>query len=153
MIKQSHYRPGQALRVPGGWGFQIFKTIGTWWWQGCQPSQEVEASRYPDNRRMKVTWPQSCAPVAFTPQEMFLVLISIRDWVDPRAIVRPEGLYQWKILMTPSEIEPATFQLRHRVPPVVQLWLNVNLNRQDIINKKILKTAERIFSIHLSRQG
>jgi hypothetical protein len=58
------------------------------------------------------------------PPGRFLVLISVRGWVDPRAIVRLEGLGHLKTPMTLSTIEPATFQLiafflnqlRYRVP-------------------------------------
>jgi hypothetical protein len=85
-VKLSHYRPGRALRIPAGWGHQISRQKTH---DGCQPYSTA----------------------AFTPQELFLVLISVRGWVHPRAIMWPEGLCQWKITVPPSGIQPATFRL------------------------------------------
>jgi len=50
--------------------------------------------------------------------------------------------------MTPSGIEPATFQLSHRLPPSYTVMIKCKFEQtKHIINKQILKLGERIFSI------
>ena len=95
--------PVKCLTVPDFWGSQI--------------------SRQSPHEDGKFVSPTHRPPLP--PQEILLVLISVRVWVEPRTTVRPERLYRWKIRNTASGIEPATFrlvaqclnQLGHRMTP------------------------------------
>jgi hypothetical protein len=85
LVKQSHYRPGRDLRVPGVWGSQI-------WRQSARKGGNVVSPTYqPSLCRRKYSW--------YSPP------------FDPSATVRPKVLCQWKIPVTPSRIDPAYFWL------------------------------------------
>ena len=98
-VKQSHYRPGEVLRVPGGWGFQISRQ------STHTDGKVVSPTHRPPLRPRKYSW--------------YSFLLEAES-----TVVRTEGLCHWKTPMTISGIEPATFrlvaqclnQLQHPVP-------------------------------------
>ena len=112
-VKQSRYRSGQALRVPGGWGYQISRQ------SAHEAGKVVSTTHRPRLPPRKYSW------------HSFL----LEPESTPMAVVRPEGLWQRKIPVTPSGIEPATFrlvaqclnQLRHRVPLTAEYKLRAKL--------------------------
>jgi hypothetical protein len=64
--------------------------------------QESEAPRFRDSGRMKVVRFLALCTGRFYPHAIFVVLISVRGCVDPRTILRPEGLNRLKIPVTPD---------------------------------------------------
>ena len=92
--KQSHYSPGQTLRLPGNWGSQI--------------------SRQSVHEGGKVVSPTHRPPLPPRKYSWYSFLLEAES--TPGAIVRLEGLCQWKIPMTSSGIKPATFRLVAQCP-------------------------------------
>ena len=65
-------------------------------WTVPEGSRSLRLPGFLDKWPMMAAWLSAYAPAALTPQKVFLVPLSVRGWVDPRVIVRPEWLNQWQ---------------------------------------------------------
>jgi hypothetical protein len=95
------------------------------------------APRCRENRLIKIEGLSALRTGRLYPQEIFLEPISVRDWVDPTDIVRPEGLCQ-------SWIEPATFQFvalcLYQVSHCVTLFINgAKCNHLDRVRRPMFE--------------
>jgi len=126
---------------------------------------EVQAPRFLENWHLKVVRLSALGTGHLYSQEILKLLISVNGWVDPRAIVRPEGFSQWKITMTTLGIKPMTFWLvaqclnqlchsvlhRHRWEKWILKWVleeqGVSVSIGLISLWKLRSTMKRLFRI------
>ena len=80
-------------------------------WTGPKGSRRLRLPEILENRHMKVVMLSALRTGRLYPQEISLVLISVRGRVDPWATMRPDGLSRRKFSITPSIFEPMTFPL------------------------------------------
>jgi hypothetical protein len=86
--------------------------------------QEFQAPRYQDNRHMKVVRLSALRAGHLYPLKLFLILISVGGWVKPGATVRPEGLRQWKIPVTPSGPSRKIKIIKITAAPLNKKWFS-----------------------------
>jgi len=71
---------------------------------------KLRIPEFQDSRNMKVARLSALRTGRLYPHKTSLILVSVRGFVDTRAIVRLEGLIEWKIPVSSWEIEHATFR-------------------------------------------
>jgi hypothetical protein len=84
------------------------KTIPVQAWTGPEGSRRFRLPEFLNNRHRRLSVLRTGRLYS---RGIFLVLISVRSWVDARVMVRPERSCQWKLPVSPLGIEPATFRL------------------------------------------
>ena len=82
----------------------VYKAIPLQAWRGCQGSRKLRLS---DIKTIGIWRWSGCQPYTLAAWYSFL----LEDESHPTAIIRPEGLYQWKFPMTLWGIERANFRL------------------------------------------
>jgi hypothetical protein len=101
--KRTKFRDGHKVICKG-------TTVPVKDWRGPYCSNKLRLLEFLDNHHIQAARLSALHTDRLYPLKISLVLISVRDWVHPTAIMRPEEISQWKI-PTPWGIEPTTFRL------------------------------------------
>jgi hypothetical protein len=99
-VKPSHYRPGQALMVPGGWGSQISR-------QSAHEGGKVVSHKHrPPLPPRKYSWYSFLLEVESTPG------LWPKDYVNEKFQLPASGIEPTNLCL----VAQCLYQLRHRVP-------------------------------------